>query len=135
MTANITVISMKYLDGDGPTKAFCDVAIGGITVYGVRVLESGKGPWISMPAAKGKDGKWHDHVTLSKPLGQAVREVVLSAWRGHPPEADSGAGGTRGPDSAPPSSDSRQSAEFGQSRIDELAAEFDRRGPDKEIPF
>jgi stage V sporulation protein G len=134
MTAAITVTSIKRLDGNGPTKAFADVAIGGITVHGVRVIDAGKGPFIAMPSSKGKDGKWHDHVTLSKPLAEKVRAIVLSAWRGDGQESDPGAGGTGGRDRALSPSDSLQGAAFGQSRIDQLARRFDERGPDDEIP-
>jgi DNA-binding cell septation regulator SpoVG len=135
MTAPITVVSIKHMDGNGATKAFADVAIGGVTVHGVRVIDAGKGPFLGMPSSKGKDGKWHDHVTLSKPLAEKVREIVLSAWRGQPPEGEEPSSRPGGQSTPPSRRDGLQGAAFGQRRIDELAAEFDRRGPDTEIPF
>jgi DNA-binding cell septation regulator SpoVG len=141
MSAHITVTSMKHLDGTGPTKAFADVAIGGITVMGIRVIDAGKGPFLGMPSSKGKDGKWHDHVTLSKPLAEAVRSVVLAAWRGEPPEGDDGAAPSGEAPAPRPPSNAIHRAGNGKPRdaiqqhIDRLAAEFDRKGPDEEIPF
>ena len=88
MSASITVLALKHLDGDRPMKASCSVQLGGVTINDVKVIDAGKGPFVGMPSSKGKDGKWHDHVTLSKPLAEKVREIVLRAFRGEPPEGE-----------------------------------------------
>lgn len=36
-----------------------DVEINGITIYGMRVVESEKGDFLSFPQKKGKDGKYY----------------------------------------------------------------------------
>jgi DNA-binding cell septation regulator SpoVG len=136
MSAPITVISIKHLDGNGAIKAICSVQAGGVTINDVKVISGSKGPFVAMPSAKGKDdAEWHDVVELSKPLAKAVRSVVLGAWRGQPPEGEEPSSRPGGQSTNPSRRDGLQGAAFGQRRIDELAAAFDERGPDTEVPF
>ena len=78
------VAGLKKLEGDGKTKAFCDVSVcGTILVRGFRVVEGKNGTFVSMPRRQGKDGQWYETVSLlSDEVKVQLNEVVLDAYRG-----------------------------------------------------
>lgn len=79
------------LDGNGTTKAFCDVAIAdSFVIKGVRVVEGKKGVFVSMPREQGKNGQWYDTVTpLTKEARNRLTELVLEAYEAKEPTLDS----------------------------------------------
>jgi len=72
------------LDGDGSTKAFCDILLAdSILVKGLRVVEGEKGLFVSMPAEEGKSGKWYSTVIpMSKEVKADIDKLVLEAYGG-----------------------------------------------------
>ena len=78
------VAGLKKLEGDGKTKAFCDVSVcGTILVRGFRVVEGKNGTFVSMPRRQGKDGQWYETVSLLNDEAKIrLNEVVLDAYRG-----------------------------------------------------
>ncbi len=81
-TVSLSVKRINKLDGSGPAKAFCDVAIGeAFLIKGVKVVEGKKGLFVSMPREQGKDGQWYDTVVpLSKEARQQISDVVLGVY-------------------------------------------------------
>lgn len=77
------VTGLRKLDGDGKTKAFCDLSICGmLLVRGFSVVEGKNGPFVGMPRRQGKDGKWYETVTpLSDEVKKQLNEIVLEAYR------------------------------------------------------
>lgn len=80
----LTVKRVTKLNGEGATKAFCDVEIAhAFLVKGLRVVEGKNGLFVSMPQEAGKDGNWYDTVIpLSKEARQRVSDLVLGAYQG-----------------------------------------------------
>jgi stage V sporulation protein G len=74
---------INRLDGSGPTKAFCDIAIGEtFLVKGLRVVEGKNGIFVSMPQETGKDGQWYDTaLPLTKEAREQISEMVLAAYQ------------------------------------------------------
>ena len=77
------VSGFHRLDGEGKTKAFCDVSIcGTLLVRGFRVVEGKNGTFVSMPRRQGKDGQWYETVTvLNDEAKERLSETVLEAYR------------------------------------------------------
>ena len=77
------VAGLRKLDGEGKTKAFCDVAIcGTLLVRGFRVVEGKNGTFVSMPRRQGKDGQWYETVSpLNDEVKVHLNEIVLEAYR------------------------------------------------------
>jgi hypothetical protein len=73
-------------------------------------------------------------VATSSACQEKVREIVLAAWR-REPTAGRGRIESTGPATVELPSQGLPEPATGQSRIDGIAAEFDRKGPDEEIPF
>ena len=78
----LAVKRVSRLNGNGATKAFCDVAIAGaLLIKGLKVVDGKNGLFVSMPSERGKNGQWYDTVV---PLSQDVKEqlgrVVLEAY-------------------------------------------------------
>lgn len=80
----LEVTRLHRLDGTGPTKAFCDVAIlGSIVINGLRVVEGKDGLFVSMPREEGKDGKWYNTVIpLKREVKDEIDRIVLEAYGG-----------------------------------------------------
>lgn len=59
-------------------RGICDINLGGgeFVIKGVRVVESDKGLFVSMPSHKDRDGKYQD---IAFPTTAAGRELVNSA--------------------------------------------------------
>ncbi len=82
MVLEFKVARLHRLNGDGPTKAFCDVNIcDEFLVKGFRVVEGKEGLFVGLPRDPGKDGKWYDRVQpLTDSAREALKAVVLSAY-------------------------------------------------------
>jgi stage V sporulation protein G len=68
--------------------AICDVTVGGeFAIKGVRVMQGEKGPFVSLPQYKDKDGKYQDVVFPITAEGRkALNDAVLQVYREHTQE-------------------------------------------------
>ena len=82
MVLEFKVSRLHKLNGDGPTKAFCDICISDeFLVKGFRVVEGKEGLFVGLPSDPGKDGKWYDKVMLlTDEVREELKTVVLSAY-------------------------------------------------------
>ena len=80
----IKVDRIHMLDGDGPTKAFCDLLIlETFMVKGLRVIEGKEGLFVSMPREQSRDGKWYDtFYPVSKEMRKGLQELVMESYNG-----------------------------------------------------
>jgi stage V sporulation protein G len=78
----VKVERIHRLDGDGSTKAFCDLLIlDTFLVKGLRVVQGKEGLFVSMPREQGRDGKWYDtFYPVSKEMRQGLQELVLESY-------------------------------------------------------
>ncbi|MFH1552445.1 MAG: SpoVG family protein [Candidatus Omnitrophota bacterium] len=78
----VKVERVHLLDGDGPTKAFCDLLILDVfLIKGLRVVQGKEGLFVSMPQEKGRDGKWYDTFhPISKEMRKGLEELVLESY-------------------------------------------------------
>ncbi|MEA3305412.1 MAG: septation protein SpoVG family protein [Candidatus Omnitrophota bacterium] len=81
---DVEVTNVHRLDGDGATKAFCDIIVSKtIAIKGIRVIEGSNGLFIGMPNKQGKDGKWYESVKpVNKEIKEALNGVILKAFNG-----------------------------------------------------
>lgn len=72
------------LNGEGATKAFCDITIlDTFLVKGLRIVQGKDGLFLSMPREQGRDGKWYDtFFPTSKETRQALQSLVLEEFTG-----------------------------------------------------
>lgn len=79
----LAVKRITRLDGNGPLKAFFDVAIAGaFLIKGVKVVEGKNGLFVSMPREQGKNGQWYETVVpLTKEARDQISQVVLEAYQ------------------------------------------------------
>ena len=82
-TRGLEVKRVIKFDGEGPLKAFCDVAIGDLyLIKGLRVIQGKHGLFVSMPRQQGKDHKWYDSVVaLTDDSKREMGRVVLEAYQ------------------------------------------------------
>ena len=80
---NLSVKRINKFQGEGATRAFCDVAVGeSFLMKGFKVVEGKKGLFVGLPGEIGKDGKWYDNVTaLTEAAKEEVGRVVLEAYQ------------------------------------------------------
>ena len=66
----------------GKLLGFASVNLGGVfAVNNIRIYETEKGPFVSMPRTKGQDGKYHDICCpTTKEMRQALNAAVLGAY-------------------------------------------------------
>lgn len=78
------VTRLHKLDGEGSTKAFCDLSIlDSLVIKGLRVVEGKEGLFVSMPREVSRDGKWFNTVIpLKKEVKDEIEKVVLEAYGG-----------------------------------------------------
>ena len=64
-------------------KAFVDVSINDkLLIKGLRVVDGGKGLFVSMPQELGKNERWYDRVRcLNKEVQTLVSQKVLEAYK------------------------------------------------------
>lgn len=78
-------ISVKVYPVKEPDKllAFASANLGGIfAVNNIRIYNSDKGPFVSMPSTKGKDGQYHDICCpTTKEMREALHGAVLGAYQ------------------------------------------------------
>ena len=67
----------------GKLLAFASVKLGGVfAVNGIRIYDTEKGPFVSMPSTKGQDGKYHDICCpTTKEMREALNTAVLGAYQ------------------------------------------------------
>jgi len=78
----LEVVRLHKLEGNGATKAFCDLSIlGSFVIKGLRVVEGEKGLFVGMPSEAGKDGKWYNTVIpLNREVKDEIDRLVLEAY-------------------------------------------------------
>ena len=117
----ILVLAIRKLDGNSAVKAFVDIRLGGVTLRGCKIVQqTGARPWVALPSVKNDRG-WQNVVEVSRELRERMTEVVLGVWE----QRRSARTTVHRIERRDPRAD----------HIDELAARFDERGPDEEIPF
>jgi stage V sporulation protein G len=81
-TEQVQVSRIYKLDGESKLKAFVDIALGGLVVKGLRIMEGQNGLFVSMPRHQGKDGRWYNTVyPATKEVQQELTQLVLSAYK------------------------------------------------------
>lgn len=83
MEDNAIQVSRIYkVDGGSKLKAFVDIALGGIVVKGLKIVNGSNGLFLSMPRHQGKDGKWYNTVyPLTKEIQKQLSDIVLGAYQ------------------------------------------------------
>jgi len=78
------VSRIHKLNGEGSTKAFCDLSVlDGLVIKGLRIVEGKDGLFVSMPREVSRDGKWYNTVIpLNKEIKEEIEKVVLEAYGG-----------------------------------------------------
>jgi stage V sporulation protein G len=78
----VKVDKLHILEGDGPTKAFCDIKIFGVfVVKGLRVIQGKEGLFVSMPRLQGRDDKWYDtFFPITREMRRDLEEIVLENY-------------------------------------------------------
>ena len=72
----------------GAVKAYAsmtvaDATVGEVVITGMKVLESDKGLFVSMPNRKGNDGNYHDIAfPITADGRKAIQDVVIAAYNG-----------------------------------------------------
>ena len=75
------VAQVRRLDGEGKTKAFCDISVSGLLIRGLRVVDGKRGLFVGMPGQQGKDGKWYNTVQpLDEETRSRLNELILEAY-------------------------------------------------------
>ncbi|MFH1664626.1 MAG: SpoVG family protein [Candidatus Omnitrophota bacterium] len=78
----VKVERMHLLNGEGPTKAFCDLMIlDAFFVKGLKIVQGQKELFVGMPQQQSRDGKWYDiFFPASKEIRQGLQELVLEYY-------------------------------------------------------
>jgi DNA-binding cell septation regulator SpoVG len=81
MSAAVTVLAIRHLDGKSSVKAFIDLQVGGLVLKGCKVVQQdGQKAWLAMPATKLTHG-WANVVEItSRLLRDRLTEVAIEAW-------------------------------------------------------
>jgi DNA-binding cell septation regulator SpoVG len=85
MSAALTVLALRHLDGKSSVKAFVDLQVGGFKILSAKIVKQDAArPWLAMPSVKGDgEGKraWITPVEItSRPLRDRITEVAIEAW-------------------------------------------------------
>lgn len=82
-TVQFAVEKMFVLPDCGTLKAFADVSVNGaLVIRGIRVLETKKGLFVSLPQEQGKDSKWYDQVVFkSADVYENLSNVVIEHFK------------------------------------------------------
>ena len=82
MSNQVEVVRLNRLDGDGPIKAFCDIALfGSLILKGFKVVDGKNGTFVGMPSERGKDGQWYNTIyLLNRDMKQVIENTVLEAY-------------------------------------------------------
>ena len=67
----------------GKLLGFASVNLGGVfAVNNIRIYNSDKGPFVSMPSTKGKDGQYHDICCpTTKEMREALHGAILGTYQ------------------------------------------------------
>jgi len=87
MVLDFKVTRLHKFNGEGATKAMCDISIADeFLIKGFRIVEGKNGLFVGVPREAGKDGKWYDSAfPLTAETRQALNEAVLSVYEGEQP--------------------------------------------------
>lgn len=79
---NVTNVRLKGLEDKGKLKAIGSITLDdAFVVTGVGVVDGSKGLFVSFPAAKGADEKYHDTAyPLSKELRDEISKAVMDEY-------------------------------------------------------
>ena len=80
---DVKVYLPKDPDKDhGKLLGFASVNLGGVfAVNNIRIYDSEKGPFVTMPGKKGQDGKYHDICCpTTKEMREALHGAILGAY-------------------------------------------------------
>jgi hypothetical protein len=131
------VLEVRRLEGHGNLRAFAKVRLGAVVIHGCRVIQQpGQKAWVALPQvparakADGSGAGWYPVIEITT--------AVLEAWGNQSINAPTRGLSTWDAPRAPPGRTAvhpNERHDSRQQRINELAAEFDRRGPDPEPPF
>jgi stage V sporulation protein G len=82
MELEFKVTRVFRFDGNGATKAMCDVSIcDQFCVKGFRIIQGKNGLFVGMPSDPGKNGKWYDSAfPLTQEARAALNKAVLTAY-------------------------------------------------------
>ena len=80
---NVAVMRVNKYDGEGTTRAFCDVVIAeSFLIKGIRVVDGKKGLLESMAQEVEKGGHWfYKILPLTKEAREKISEAVLSVYQ------------------------------------------------------
>ncbi len=80
----VRVLRIQLLDGSGNLKAFADIQIGSIKVYGCRVVQQpGQRAWVAAPQREYTvDGqrRWAPIVEWNREIGALISSAVVEAY-------------------------------------------------------
>ncbi|MFH1877491.1 MAG: SpoVG family protein [Candidatus Omnitrophota bacterium] len=78
----IKVERIHLLNGEGATKAFCDILIyNTFIVKGLRVVNGKDGLFVSMPQEAGRDGEWYStFYPVTKETYKILQEKLIEAY-------------------------------------------------------
>lgn len=76
-------VKINSIRPEGSIKAFASVNLNGcFAVHGIKVLESSKGLFVSMPGYKGGNGEFKDHCfPVTKEFREQLYGAVLDAYQ------------------------------------------------------
>lgn len=83
MALDFKVTRVYRFDGDGATKAICDVSVSDeFVVKGFRIVEGKNGLFVGVPRERGKDGKWYNSLLpLTESFRESLTQTVLAAYQ------------------------------------------------------
>lgn len=76
------ITRMNVLENsNSKTKAFFDIETAeGFIVKGFKLVEGPSGLFVGSPSDKGKDGKWHDQVTVPAELKEELQNMAMKEY-------------------------------------------------------
>jgi hypothetical protein len=81
---DIQILDLRLLKGDKPTKAFCDVRVGDITIRDFKVYQTNGKPSVKNPSSTYKDQtgtlKFREIIILPLTVQTEVNALILSAY-------------------------------------------------------
>jgi DNA-binding cell septation regulator SpoVG len=86
VTGAITILRLAPVESAGNIRAFADLQIGPLVVYGAKIVQQpGQQPWVAMPDRPWTDDagqqRWSRVVDIvDKSLRRCITETVLAAW-------------------------------------------------------
>jgi len=83
MDLDFKVTRIYKFNGEGPTKAICDISISDqFLVKGFRIVEGKNGLFVGVPRVPGKDDKWYNSAfPLTAQARQLLNDTVLFAYK------------------------------------------------------